>query len=664
MYSLGKQLENCYELACDPASRGNSCQIDTAYPRPQLRRDRWICLNGSWKFTFDDAGQFVQPSNISEWTHSIEVPFAPESAKSGIGDTGFHPNCWYEREFDLPKGEGRVLLHFGAIDYRARVWVNGQFMADHEGGHTPFSIDITSVLNENGVQKVTVWAQDDPFDLAKPRGKQDWQLEPHSIWYPRTSGIWQTVWAEVVPTTYIDRIRWTPHFERWEIGFEAFVAGQQYDGLQIKVKLTANCHLLVNDTYEVINGEIHRRIALSDPGIDDYRNELLWSPEKPTLIDAEVQLWHGDKLLDEVQSYTAMRTVAIQRDRFMLNGRPYYLRLVLDQGYWPDTLMTAPSDEALRRDVELVKSMGFNGVRKHQKIEDPRFLYWADVLGLMVWEEMPSAYRFTPKAVERITKEWTEVINRDASHPCIVVWVPFNESWGVPDLTATDAHRHCVQALYHLTKTLDPTRPVIGNDGWESAATDILAIHDYDNKPTRLFNRYGPEVKLSDLFDRQRPGGRVLTLDGHPHNGQPIMLTEFGGIAYAAPEEPDTDKIWGYVRSSDVSELQIRYTALLSVVNKVELFSGFCYTQLTDTYQEANGLLYADRTPKFPIEAIAHATLGRGEEDEEDAMLSSIKAKWSPEENVFPGAAKAGWASADSIQPIPHCGGYPGSQSR
>lgn len=661
MHSLGKRLENCYELPCNAAIGANSCQTDQAYPRPQLRRNQWICLNGSWKFTFDDAGQFVRPSDIADWTHTIEVPFAPESAKSGIGDTGFHPNCWYEREFDVSKGEGRVLLHFGAVDYRARVWVNGQFMADHEGGHTPFSIDITPVLNENGVQRVTVWAQDDPFDLAKPRGKQDWQLEPHSIWYPRTSGIWQTVWAEVVPNTYIDRLRWTPHFERWEIGFEALVSGELYDGIQVKVKLTANCHVLVNDIYEVINGEIHRRIALSDPGIDDYRNELLWSPEKPTLIDAEIQLWYEGKLVDEVQSYTAMRTVGIQRDRFMLNGRPYYLRLVLDQGYWSDSLMTPPSDEALRRDVELAKSMGFNGVRKHQKIEDPRFLYWADVLGLMVWEEMPSPYRFTRKAVERMTKEWAEVINRDSSHPCIVVWVPFNESWGVPDLTATEAHRHCVQALYHLTKTLDPTRPVVGNDGWESAATDILAIHDYDNKPTRLANRYGPEVNLSELFTRERPGGRVLTLDGHPHNGQPIMLTEFGGIAYAAPEEPDADKIWGYVRSSDISELQIRYTALLEVVNKIEVFSGFCYTQLTDTFQEANGLLYADRTPKFPIEAIADATLGRGEEDEEDAMLSRVKAKFSPEENVFPGAVKAGWSSANSIQPISHCGGHPGS---
>ena len=613
MKSLDIRLENCYgKVPCELDTRAVFNLPDTAYPRPQLQRDDWLCLNGSWKFTFDDNGEFVRPGDISKWTHTIEVPFAPESIKSGIGDTGFHSNCWYEREFDLPVGEGRVLLHFGAVDYCARVWVNDQFMVEHEGGHTPFSVDITPVLNKNGPQRLTVWAQDDPYDLAKPRGKQDWQLEPHSIWYPRTSGIWQTVWAERVPATYIDRIRWTPHFERWEIGFEAFVAGELQDGVQIKVKLTVGNQLLVNDSYEVLNGEVHRRIALSDPGIDDYRNGLLWSPEKPTLINAQIQLWYEDKLLDEVKSYTAMRTVKIQRDSFMLNGRPYYLRLVLDQGYWPDTLMTAPSDEALRLDVELVKSMGFNGVRKHQKIEDPRFLYWADVLGLLVWEEMPSAYRFTPKAVERITREWTEVILRDVSHPCIVVWVPFNESWGVPNLVETEAHRDYVQALYYLTKTLDPTRPVIGNDGWESATTDIIAIHDYDNNPHRLAKRYGPEVKLTDLLDRGRPGGRVLTLDGYPHHGQPVMLTEFGGIAYANRENPEADKAWGYVRYSDICELQTQYAALLEEVNKIEMFSGFCYTQFTDTFQEANGLLYADRTPKFPLEAIRAATLARG----------------------------------------------------
>lgn len=653
MKSFGKCLAEQYP--CDLTTTVRS-QPESAYPRPQLQRPHWTSLNGTWKFAYDDEGQYTRPGDIAIWSQHIEVPFAPESIRSGIHDTGFHPNCWYEREFEVRPDGNRVLLHFGAVDYRARVWVNGQFMIDHEGGHTPFSADITSVLHSDGLQTVTVWAEDDPHDLAKPRGKQDWQREPHSIWYPRTSGIWQTVWLETVPQTYINRVKWTPHFERWEIGFEGFVTGQLQKEMQLKLRLTAGNQLLVNDTYEVLNGEIHRRIALSDPGIDDYRNELLWRPEKPTLIDARIQLWCQGELVDEVTSYTAMRTVSIQRDRFMLNGQPYYLRLVLDQGYWEDTLMTAPSDDALRRDVELVKQMGFNGVRKHQKIEDPRFLYWADVLGLMVWEEMPSAYRFTPKAVERLTKEWTEVIERDASHPCIVVWVPFNESWGVPDLTATPAHRHLVQALYHLTKTLDPTRPVIGNDGWESTSTDILAIHDYDTKPHSLAKRYGPEVKLADLFDRQRPGGRVLTLDGYPHQGQPIMLTEFGGIAYTKPEEQT--HTWGYARSHDASDFQLQYAALLQSVNRVEMFSGFCYTQLTDTFQEANGLLYIDRTPKFPIEAIASATLGRGvAEDDSSAILGSVQVAWAQMEDAFSEALNVRHRDSHPVQPTPQCGG-------
>ncbi|MBD2018852.1 beta galactosidase jelly roll domain-containing protein [Leptolyngbya sp. FACHB-36] len=625
MQLLGKCLED--HCSSDSSTITQFRQLETGYPRPQFQRANWLNLNGAWKFAFDDRRQWLQPIDV-EWTRTIEVPFAPESQRSGIADTQFHPNCWYEREFELDqtrsahRSRSRVLLHFGAVDYHAKVWVNGQFIGEHEGGHTSFSFDITHALQPTETQRVTVWAQDDPQDLAKPRGKQDWQPETHGIWYPRTSGIWQTVWVECVPETYLEKIHWTPHFERWEIGFEALIAGTQRDDLRLSVRLTVGGRLLINDNYEVISGEIHRRIALSDPGIDDYRNTLLWSPEKPTLIDAQIQLWYQGELLDEVKSYTAMRTVSIQRDRFMLNGHPYYLRLVLDQGYWVDTLMTPPSDEALRQDIELTKRMGFNGVRKHQKLEDPRFLYWADVMGLMVWEEMPSAYRFTPKAVERITKEWTEAIDRDSSHPCIVAWVPFNESWGVPNLTETPAHRHYVQALYYLTKTLDPTRPVIGNDGWESTTTDILAIHDYDSQPQRLARRYGPDVKLADLLHQQRPGGRVLTLDGYPHQGQPIMLTEFGGIAYTKPDDAIAHKTWGYDRSKDASDLQDRYCALLTTVNTSPLFSGFCYTQLTDTFQEANGLLYADRTPKIPLEAIASATLGR------DVALSGGESQW------------------------------------
>lgn len=676
MKLLGKSLNN--HAPVNSRAIAMFRQLETGYPRPQLQRSNWINLNGAWQFAFDNEGQWQRPTDVTGWTHQIEVPFAPESARSGIGDTQFHPNCWYEREFEVPLERQRLLLHFGAVDYHAYVWVNGHFVGEHEGGHTPFSFDITSVLKPGTTQQVTVWAQDDPQDLAKPRGKQDWHMEAHSIWYPRTSGIWQTVWVESVPYTYLDKIRWTPHFERWEIGFEAFIKGSRCDDysrcddLHLKVRLTVNdvaengdtCQrLLVNDVYEVINGEIHRRIALSDPGIDDYRNALLWSPEKPTLIDAQIQLWHRGELIDEVMSYTAMRTVSIQRDRFMLNGHPYYLRLVLDQGYWPDTLMTPPSDAALRQDIELTKRMGFNGVRKHQKIEDPRFLYWADVMGLLVWEEMPSAYRFTPKAVERINKEWTEAINRDASHPCIVAWVPINESWGVPNLTETAAHRHYVQALYYLTKTLDPTRPVIGNDGWESTTTDILAIHDYDNQPQRLAKRYGPTVKLSDLFQNQRPGGRILTLDNYPHQGQPIMLTEFGGIAYTRPTDAEAAKAWGYVRSDDANNLYQRYSALLTAVNQVELFSGFCYTQLTDTFQEANGLLYMDRTPKLSLEAIASATLGRDSTLSDGSILSPVTTPWPRAEDVLPGTPQTGWTEAHAVQPQPHCSGHPGSQS-
>jgi beta-galactosidase/beta-glucuronidase len=380
------------------------------------------------------------------------------------------------------------------------------------------------------------------------------------------------------------------------------------DDLFVEVKIWHGDNLLADDHYKLMGHEANRKISISDPGIDDSRNELLWSPERPTLLSAELTLHHRGRVLDTVRSYTALRSVAITRDRFMLNGRPYPLRLVLDQGYWPESLMTAPTDEALRRDVELAKAMGFNGVRKHQKIEDPRYLYWADKLGLLVWEEMPSAYRFSPKAITRIVREWTEAIERDYSHPCIIVWVPFNESWGVPNLTSTQAHRNAVEALYHLTKTLDSTRPVIGNDGWEASATDILGIHDYDADPEKLRSRYETTEPQRTLFDQRRPAGRILTLDGFPHRGQPIVLTEFGGIAYDASASADKTGTWGYARADSQAAYIDHYRRLLEVANTTLLFSGFCYTQFADTFQEANGLLNADRTPKVPLEEISAAT--------------------------------------------------------
>jgi hypothetical protein len=575
------------------------------HPCPQLRRQRWLDLNGEWDFSLDADARWNSGDEV-QWTRRIQVPFAPETLRSGIGDTGFYKACWYRKRIAVPplNESDRLILHFSAVDWQATVWANGRLVARHEGGYTPFSVDITDATD---TVELTVRASDDPHDLAKPRGKQDWQLHPHSIWYPRCSGIWQTVWMEIRPTTAIHRLCWTPSLDRWEIGLETSIGGPNRDDLHLRVILTSGTVLLADDRYRVIAGEVHRRIALSDPGIDDYRNELLWSPERPTLIQARLQLLDDDNaIVDEVWSYTALRSIAVQGDRFVLNNRPLPLRLVLDQGYWPDTGQTAPDDAALRRDVELVKAMGFNGVRKHQKIESPRYLYWADVLGLLVWEEMPSAYRFNSMSVERLTAEWMAVIERDRSHPCVVAWVPFNESWGVPDLPDSPAQRHYVQALYHLTKTLDPTRPVVGNDGWESVATDIIGIHDYDDRLAEIARRYGAEETIARLFRKERPGGRMLILgDPHTHPDHPVVLTEFGGIAFS-PE----DRTWGYSRAATAEQLAERYHRLLAVVRSLPVLAGYCYTQFADTYQEANGLLFADRTPKFPIEDIARATRG------------------------------------------------------
>lgn len=595
------------------------------YPRPQLQRDEWICLNGHWDFALDPEASWTNPRSV-KWQTKIAVPFSPETSASGVNDCGFYRAAWYQRSFERPSlqaGE-RLVLHFGAVDYYATVWVNQKKVCSHQGGYTPFHADITEALTETGPQQITVRAEDDPFDLAKPRGKQDWKLEPHSIWYPRTTGIWQTVWLETVPATFIEMLKWTSNLTRWEIGLEARIGGVRLEGLSLVVRLSAGDTLLAEDTYSVVAGEVHRQVALSDPGIDDYRNELLWSPDSPTIIDAELELRNQQGVvIERVRSYTALRSIAIQGDRFILNGRPLTLRLVLDQGYWLHTGLTAPNDQALLEDVLLAKKLGFNGVRKHQKIENPRYLYWADRMGLLVWEEMPSAYRYTRKAIERLTREWTEVLDRDSSHPCIVAWVPFNESWGVPDLPDSPAQRHYVQALYHLTKTLDQTRPVVGNDGWESVATDIIGIHDYDGEPERIGRRYGLSDVETRLFKRERPGGRMLLVDESGRADQPIVLTEFGGIALSR----GFDGAWGYSRCETPAEFLDRYRALLRTVGKLPALAGFCYTQFTDTYQEANGLLYADRTPKAPFEAIAEATSGanqRYEEPEETAWRERV----------------------------------------
>ncbi|AKF03838.1 glycoside hydrolase family 2 protein [Sandaracinus amylolyticus] len=584
---------------------------ERGYPRPLLRRADWTSLDGEWELAIDAEGRHRTSSEV-QFDRRIVVPFSPETTKSGIGDTGLYDVLWYRRLVHIPElahGQ-RLILHFGAVDYRASLWVNGSLTIRHEGGYTPFSADITEHVSSGEEAEIVLRAEDDASELCKPRGKQDWKLEPHSIWYPRTTGIWQTVWMERVPETRVTALRFKTNLERWEVAVEAHVLSRIPRPLRLAVLIRSGDLVLADDVYSVAAGEVHRRISLSDPGIDDFRNELLWSPEAPRLLDVHVTLIDDDDgaVVDRVTSYTALRSFQIEGDRFLLNGRPYRLRMVLDQGYWPETGLTAPDDAALRRDVELTKALGFNGARKHQKIEDPRYLYWCDRLGLLVWEEMPSAYRFTRRSVERLTKQWLEVLARDVAHPCIVAWVPFNESWGVPNLPDSPAERHAVEALYHLTKTIDPTRPVVGNDGWEAVATDVIGIHDYDARPERIAERYREHERIPVLFKRERPGGRALVLGATPRAEHPIVLSEFGGIALN--RDP---KLWGYSCADGPEDFERRYAALMRVVLALPVLAGFCYTQLTDTYQEANGLLFMDRTPKIPIERLAEIMRGDGD---------------------------------------------------
>jgi beta-galactosidase/beta-glucuronidase len=586
-------------------------QRDEGHPRPQLTRERWTSLEGPWGFSHDDADIGLDDG----WTtreepfhRTILVPFAPESQASGIHDTGYHPIVWYRRTFrvDAQDRAGRLLLHFGAVDYRATVWVNGQMVVTHEGGNTPFSADITNALLDGDAdQLVVVRAEDQPTDLTQPRGKQDWELKPHRIWYHRTTGIWQTVWLEPVPADHIVDLRWTPDVDRGVLGLHVRLNRPPDRPFRLRVRLTLGDVSVADDLYTMERSELRRDVALDSSGLTMSRQQVLWSPSNPNLINADITLLRDDEVVDEVESYAGMRSVGFSNGRFLLNNRPFYLRLVLEQGYWPETLLTTPDDDALRREVELIKELGFNGARIHQKVECPRFLYWCDRLGLLVWGEMANAYVFSPMAVERLTREWVDVLRRDYSHPCIVTWVPLNESWGVPALERSEEQRQYVRGLYHLTKALDPTRPVIGNDGWEHLVSDVWGIHDYALDGATIRERYGDHEALEQTLYTVQPHYKTIVMPEYRRSGEPVMLTEMGGISYAPAEG---QQWFGYGTVDTPDAFVEKYEDVVGAVLDCPTVVGFCYTQLTDTEQETNGLLLADRTPKLDTERIRAIT--------------------------------------------------------
>jgi hypothetical protein len=575
------------------------------HPRPQLRRERWIELGGAWGFAFDDHDRGISErwfARADPFDREILVPYPPESRMSGVHETGFHPVVWYRREIrvDAALRSERLLLHFGAVDYEAQVWVNGQLACEHEGGHTPFAVDIAPLLVDGEPQTITVRAWDDPRDLQQPRGKQYWEEQPGYIWYHRTTGIWQPVWLEPLPAVSIDELRWTPDVDRMGVGLTLRLDRPAPGGWRVRIRLMGDRphRTLVDDVCMFEGRELRRDLLLDvSSAAIRRRRSLLWAPEHPSLIDAVIELVDAaGQAVDRVESYFGLRRIETRDGRFILNGIPTFLRLVLAQNYWPASLLAAPTPEALRREIELARELGFNGVRIHQKIEDPRFLCWCDRLGMLVWAEAANAFVFSDRAAEMLTREWMSAVRRDYNHPCIVTWVPLNESWGVPDLDRSSQQRDFVRALYDLTHTLDPTRPVIANDGWQYAVGDIFGVHDYAPSGEMLRQRYADSAAVRRTFNEVRPHHHPLLGVGGEVDDEPIVISEFGGLAFA----PEAGEDWfAYGRFPDAESLLARYEELVDALLASTVLAGFCYTQLTDTEQETNGLLTADRVPKL-----------------------------------------------------------------
>ena len=573
------------------------------YPRPDFQRENWLPLNGEWDFSFDEP--------IFDW--KILVPFACETKLSGIHDTSFHNAVWYRRSFSLPEPmhDRQILLHFGAVDYTCRLWVNDQFIREHTGGQCGFSADITDALNASGENVIVLEARDDPADLEMPRGKQYWKPESESIFYTRTTGIWQSVWLEAVSPMHLCSCRITPLFDERSVRFSyALSAAPQHVTLTAEITFRGKTAGTVSVAPTSARGAFDWQIDQSALSAWNYQEDLVWTPEQPNLFDVIFHVLERGCEVDTVQSYFGMRKVSIQNGQFLLNNRPYYQKLVLDQGYWPESLLTAPSDEAFIRDIELTKAMGFNGVRKHQKVEDPRYLYHADRMGLLVWGEIGAAYLYSEQYADRIYREWLDMLRRDYNHPCIVIWTPLNESWGVQEIETDPRQQAHSEAMVAITKSMDTTRPVVDNDGWEHTNGDLLTIHDYSPSGEMLRTHLGSMDAILAL----RPAQRALFVGRHTYAGQPILLSEFGGVKFAPGTEEQ--RSWGYCEADSCAAFTKKLRELFDAVRACPLVDGYCYTQLTDVETEQNGLLAYDRTPKLPLETICAILNGRTNEHE------------------------------------------------
>ena len=585
------------------------------HPRPTLQREDWENLDGPWSFAHDDADRglaerwYAPGAAAGEvFDRTISVPFVPESEASGIHETGFHPVVWYRREITATVRPGRrVLLHLGAVDHEAHVWVDGRLAGHHVGGQTAFTCDLTDLLEPGEEHVVVVRAFDDPHDPELPRGKQDWREEPHGIWYHRSTGIWRSVWLEQVPDQHFTGFHWEFDMPRARVEVSLRLARRPLPGTTVRATLTAGEERL--GAVEIAAHDTRVQGVVDVPAVRNTqdRDRLLWSPEHPHLIDVALEVLVDGEVVDEAASYLGLRTTGIDRGHFLLNGEPYFVRSVLEQGYWPSSHLTAPSLEAYRAEVELIKELGFTAARIHQKVEDPRFLFWADSLGLLIWGETANAYAYSPRAAAALTSEWTEIVEQCRPHPSVVTWVPVNESWGVRDLADSAPQKDLTIALTALTRALDPTRPVISNDGYELTGGDVIALHDYTTDAAALAANYASEDAAEATIAGRGPQRRRPVDDAaqHLNPDAPVMITEFGGIAYAA------EGTWGYATVSSPEEFEQKVGGLFAALNDSPVLAGHCYTQLTDTLQEANGLATADRRPKLDAAVIRALVTGR-----------------------------------------------------
>ncbi len=568
------------------------------YPRPQFRRDSWQNLNGAWEFAFDDQSE----GKAQGWWRGdkkldkiINVPFSYQYPASGINDKAIHDITWYRRTFLIAKenADKRALLCFNAADYETDVWINGIHAINHKGGFAPFSVDITDYLN--GEENVLVVRCFDSLETAVPRGKQHWEGITYGCFYYPNSGIWQSVWLDFFGVDYIESYALKPDIDNRCIRGEIHTMYARAD--EAEIVLTFRGKILQKQRFMLPHKRTRFTVDLSDNAFDF--NGMLWSVENPNLISVDFTLYAKSMAVDVAHTRLGMRKIHIdEKGTICLNNKPLYQRLILDQGYWEESGLTPPSAEALKKDIELAKAMGFNGARKHQKFEDPYFYYYAEELGFLTWCEMPSALTFCEEEVASVTREWQEILTVAKNFTSNICYVPLNESWGTLSIGTDKAQQDFARSLYYLTKSLDGEKLVSTNDGFENVnPTDIVTIHDYEIAKAEQF----PEKYKSGEYDGLYPQSWRLFAEGNRYEGQPVLFTEFGGMALKAEQKSDT---WGYNEGEASEESFYNHlTELLRGIAQTE-FQGYCYTQLTDVQQEINGLLRADHTPKFDVQKL------------------------------------------------------------